>query len=72
MELGQLLTLASALVATLFGLLSVIIGWMGARIIVRLDQMVDRLDGVRSELHDRINDIDNRLVRVETRISGDD
>lgn len=72
METTPILTLASALVATLFGLLACIIGWLGARIIMRLDLMVDRLDAVRVELHDKINGINLRLTKVETMVLFDD
>lgn len=56
----------AALVASLFGLLSVIVGWLGSRVIVRLDTLADKMDGVKSELHSRVNGLDNRLVKVET------
>ena len=48
------------------GILATVIGWMGSRVIVRLDMVVDRLNNMAGELHTRINGIDTRLVRVET------
>ena len=48
------------------GILATVIGWMGSRVIVRLDMVVDRLNNMAGELHTRINVIDTRLVRVET------
>lgn len=72
METTPLLTVTSALVATLFGLLACIIGWLGARIITRLDIMVDRLDAVRIDLHNKINGLDIRLVKVETIVMQED
>lgn len=65
MEEATLLTLSSAVAATLFGILSVVIGWMGARVIVKLEAMDEKLDQVNMELHNRINSLDNRLIRVE-------
>ena len=62
------LTIALGLVATLFGLLTAILSWTGAKVIARLDAVVDKLDKVASELHARINGIDNRLTVVETEI----
>jgi len=61
----QVLTLAGVLVAGLFGVLAAIIGWMGSRVITRLDDMVDKLTDVAGELHTRINGLDTRLTRVE-------
>lgn len=64
----QLLTAAAALVATMFGLLATVIGWQGSRAINTLDAMRDKLNEVASELHARINGIDSRLTRVETKM----
>ena len=54
------------LLIILVGILATVIGWMGSRVIVRLDMVVDRLNNMAGELHTRINGIDSRLVRVET------
>ena len=54
------------LLILLGGVLVTVIGWMGSRVIVRLDMVVDRLNNMAGELHTRINGIDSRLVRVET------
>jgi ABC-type multidrug transport system fused ATPase/permease subunit len=64
----QLLTIAASLVACMFGLLATVIGWMGSRAINALDAMKEKLNEVASELHERINGIDTRLVRVETKL----
>jgi len=64
----QMLTMAAALVATMFGLLVAVISWIGSRAINAIDQMKDKLNEVAGELHTRINGIDNRLVKVETRL----
>lgn len=64
----QMLTMAAALVATMFGLLAAIIGWMGNRAVNSIDQMRDKLNEVAGELHNRINGIDGRLIKVETRL----
>lgn len=67
MSEAQVLTIAASLVACLFGVLATVIGWMGARVIVRLDAVVEKLNVVAGELHTRINGIDTRLTRVEAR-----
>lgn len=64
----QMLTLAAALVAAMFGLLTTVIGWMGNRAVNSIDQMRDKLNEVAGELHTRINGIDSRLVKVETKL----
>lgn len=62
-----LLTIASSLVATLFGILVLIIGWLGNKFYGKLDEISKNLVAMAGELHERINGIDRRLVRVETR-----
>lgn len=63
----QLLTMAATLVATLFGVLAAVIGWIGARMITRMDDVIDRLNKMAGDLHERINGIDRRVVRLETK-----
>jgi len=71
MDTTHLLSIASSLVATLFGLLTVLIGWVGSRLIIKQDTMLEKLDGVKQCLNERINDIDVRLVRLETMVIND-
>lgn len=61
-----LLTIAASLVATMFGVLIAIVGWLGNKFYNKLDEISKNLVQMAGELHDRINRIDNRLVRVET------
>lgn len=65
---NEMFTIAAALVATMFGLLAAIIGWIGSRAINSIDAMKDKLNEVAGELHMRINSIDVRLVVVETKV----
>ncbi len=69
---NALTALALSLVATLFGLLTMILGWLGAKLYAKLDEMSKNLILMAGELHNKINGIDVRLVEVETRcdISG--
>ena len=71
MSEAQALTIAAALVAALFGVLATVMGWMGSRVITRLDDVVEKLTDVAGELHTRINGIDTRLTRVEVRAEKD-
>ena len=63
----QLLTISSALVAAMFGILCAIIAWIGGKAINSIDSMRDKLSEVAGELHDRINGLDRRVTVVETR-----
>lgn len=63
----MLLTIAASLVATLFGLLVAILGWLGNKIYTKLDEMSSTMHGIAGDLHDRINGLDKRITVVETR-----
>lgn len=63
-----LFSLALSLVGALFGILTIVVGWIGSNVIKRLDILAEKLTAVAGELHDRINNLDTRLVRVETQI----
>lgn len=67
---GQLLTLALALVATMFGLLVAILGWLGNKFYTKLDEISSNLVKMAGELHDRINGLDRRTTVLETRIGA--
>lgn len=64
----QMLTIASSMVATLFGALVALIAWGGAKVISKLDLVAEKLNDVAGELHARINGLDRRLTRVETQV----
>ena len=66
----QIMGAGSALIGLLVAVLVAMFGWLGSRIVVRLDLMVDRLYQVAGELHTRINGLDTRLTRVETKVDG--
>lgn len=63
----QMLTIASSLVATMFGLLVAVLGWLGSRVYSKLDEMSHTMQAIASELHNRINGLDRRVTVVETR-----
>lgn len=72
MSEAMLLATAASLVATLFGVLVAVIGWLGNKFYSKLDEISKNLVTMAGELHDRINGIDKRLVRVETTIDRND
>ena len=66
----QLLTIACMLVATLFGILVAIIGWLGNKFYTKLDEISKNLVVMAGELHDRINGLDRRTTVLETKIES--
>lgn len=72
MSEAAMLAIAASLVATLFGILVAIIGWLGNKFYSKLDEISKNLIAMAGELHERINEVDRRLVRVETTIDKDD
>ena len=63
----MMLAVAASLVAAMFGLLTAVVGWIGARAITAIDGMRDKLNEVAGELHTRINGLDRRITVVETK-----
>lgn len=62
-----LLAILGGVCSTLFGLLCALLGYGGTKIIAKLDQLYERVDGYVGTLHTRINGIDTRLTIIETR-----
>jgi hypothetical protein len=56
-----MLTLAGMLVAALFGVLTAIVGWIGSRVVEKLDALVTMLHALSNELHDKINTVSGEL-----------
>lgn len=76
----QLLAVAAALVATMFGLLCTIIGWTGSRALKSIDDiraqlasmaldMHDKLTEVAAELHSKINGTKDRIGILSERVT---
>lgn len=61
-----LLAIALSVIAGLFGILILILGWIGGRLYNKLDEVVVNLQKMASELHDRITGIDKRVTAIET------
>lgn len=62
----QLLAISASLVATLFGVLVTVLGWLGNKFYAKLDEISKNLVDMAGELHDRINGLDRRVTKVET------
>ena len=63
----MLLTIAASLVATLFGVLVALLGWLGSKVYDKLSEISKNLVDMAGELHERINGLDRRVTVVETR-----
>lgn len=63
----QMLTISGVLVATLFGLLTTVIGWGAQKVINKLDLLYQKLEDETRSISERINGIDRRVTRLETR-----
>ena len=63
----QILTLLSMIIVSLFGVLTVIIGWMGNKLYIRLGLIADTMRNIESDLHGKISALDRRVTVVETR-----
>ena len=59
----QLLTLSAQLVAALFGILIILLGWLGSKLYSKLESMSDAFNEIKRE----IQKIDNRVTRLEER-----
>lgn len=66
MDTGTVVTLACSIVGALFGILTVSIGWVGARVVVKQDELMAKLTDIKDDIHARITALETRLVRVET------
>ena len=69
-----MLTLAGMLVAALFGVLTAIVGWIGSRVVEKLDALVEMLHELREELHDKINttsaELHGRINKLDIRTTA--
>lgn len=55
------------LVATLFGLLVLILGWMGNKVYQKLDEMANTMRSIEDDLRDELLNLDRRVAVVETK-----
>ena len=62
-----IITTLLSLVATLFGILVLMLGWMGNKSYAKLGEMAHTMHNIESDLHGRISQLDRRVTRVETK-----
>ncbi len=68
----QMLTIAAALVATMFGILATVLGWIGSRLHTKVDDMGKTLHSIAEGLHEKFNGLDKRVTVVETMMRDTD
>ena len=62
-----IITTLLSLVATLFGILVLMLGWMGNKSYTKLGEMAVTMHNIESDLHGRISQLDRRVTRVEVK-----
>jgi uncharacterized protein YoxC len=67
----QIITILLSLVATFFGLLVVILGWIGNKVYGKLDDMARTMHNIETDLHGKIGILDRRVTRVEEHVFMD-
>ena len=66
MDKAILTELLLMLVATMFGLLVAVFGWLSNRLYEKLGYMNQSLQDIEKSLINKIHEIDNRVTKVET------
>lgn len=70
----------TSIIAAIFFILVGLVGWIGARIFGKLDSLSEQMSSITAGLqkqitdgdnilHHRVNEVDRRLTRVETKCS---
>jgi hypothetical protein len=62
----QLIAIAGAVLAAMFGLLTAILGWIGSKMYAKMEEISRTMHDIAGDLHERINDLDRRVTVVET------
>lgn len=63
-----LLTLASALIAAIFGVLLAVLGWIGNKVYGKVEEIAATMHQLVNELRGHIGELDRRQTRTETRL----
>ena len=57
--------IALSMVAGLFGLLTLVLGWLGSRLYEKLEGMAALMRTIESEVHNRITSLEVRMAHLE-------
>ena len=66
MERAILTELLLILVATMFGLLVAVFGWLSNKLYEKLEFMNESLQEIENSLIEKIHEIDKRVIKAET------
>lgn len=66
MDKAVLTEILLILVASMFGMLVAVFGWLSNKLYEKLDQMTKALQEIESGLIEKIHEIDKRVIKVET------
>ena len=58
-----------SIIATMIGILVILIGWIGNRIFTRMDRMQDILRDSETHIHRRLDNHEHRITKAETILS---
>lgn len=67
-EQAELIAILLALVATFFGLLVMVLGWMGNKVYSKLSEMANTMHNIETDLHGKISRLDRRVTWVEAKL----
>lgn len=57
--------IALSVVAALFGILTVVLGWMGNKLYEKLESLNTTLHHMENEVHTRISKLESRVLKLE-------
>jgi hypothetical protein len=60
-----MLAFAGSLLAAIFGVLLAVLGWMGNKLYLKVDEISQTMHKIAGDLHVRINNHESRLVALE-------
>jgi hypothetical protein len=61
-----IISLLLGMVATMFGLLTMVVGWFGNRMIAKMDEMHSTVHNIEADIHSKLGQLDKRVTVVET------
>ena len=72
MQPTEFMNMAASLVATLFGILIVLLGWLGNKLYSKLESIDGKVTKIETNLRGEIQEIDRRVTRLETYVELQD
>lgn len=62
---GLILTVSLSIIGGLFGVLLLLLAFLGNKIYAKMDEIANDVKSMASELHGRITNLDMRITRIE-------